>query len=381
VIRHSTSGRRTWAGTARLIAIILCGTLPLSSIATAQSGCPKPDRNGVRSFDGGAFSMSTALAVNPDGSAASYTQGDHGFTYIVNGVNLLVGGKSIVCATPENQYRCRDAWLAAEASAFGPGTATFCVYALEAEPITASIRLTNCEGTNDRFVVGDGLGRPGLGKAVLDIQGVQITPYRSTTSIQYLVGGERRQLDSGSLPVLVVPRSRTDLLGSLVWLRHGSRGTFAVAGDVGPRFGEGSIALHQLLREGAVTPQVTGPIPLSLRCGGAERALRPPFQSKPDRSKDLCRTGYVPLGASDIRAYSGFDGEDPVISVVLPTKLSMKGEGSFDHGGGHARSPRRAGCGGRIHAQAARSDHRLLPALVLDDIIGRLLGSALSALP
>ena len=74
-----------------------------------------------------------------------------------------------------------------------------------------------------------------------------------------------------------------------------------------------------------MTPQAIGPIPLTLRCGAAERALRPPFQSKPDRSKDRCRTGYAPMGASDIRAYSGLSGEDPVVSVFLPTKPATTG--------------------------------------------------------
>ncbi len=88
--------------------------------------------------------------------------------------------------------------------------------------------------------------------------------------------------------------------------------------DIGPRFGEGSVALHQALRNGQIGPvQAVGPIPVAQRCGDAETGLRPPFLSRPDGGKaDRCRAGYQPRTAADIRAYEGIGSG--VFSVILP---------------------------------------------------------------
>ncbi|MCQ1569152.1 hypothetical protein NFO65_00170 [Neorhizobium galegae] len=132
-------------------------------------------------------------------------------------------------------------------------------------------------------------------------------------------------VDSATIPGIVVPRSFGSLVGSLAWVRYRDREVFAIVNDTGPAFGEGSVALHQLLRYGEIQPsQPVGPIPLPLRCSKDELGLKPPFISKPDLGwSDRCRPGHVAKGASDIRAYEGIGAN--VITIILPkVKPPMK---------------------------------------------------------
>jgi hypothetical protein len=197
-----------------------------------------------------------------------------------------------------------QAFRKAEAAAFAVGTAEFCVFAVEVETINPGQALTRCPGG---AVIGNGRGRLVLGESLPTVAGGTVQSYRSTTSLQHIVGGQRRYLSSETLPIAVTPRS--DLLGHVVWVGgSGMHGTFAMLGDTGPAFGEGSIALHQLVRDGRVTPQQPGPIPAAKRCTDGELALKPPFQSKPDGGRDdRCRTGYIAQTDADVRAYAGID--------------------------------------------------------------------------
>jgi hypothetical protein len=139
------------------------------------------------------------------------------------------------------------------------------------------------------------------------LSGRPVQTYRSMTSLTHRVDGESRYLDAESLPIAVAPTS--EFLGRLVWVGGaGFRPTWALIGDRGPAFGEGSIALHQLLRTGMVTRQKPGPIPRDQRCGPGESDLLPPFLSRPDDGPaDRCRPGRTPTTSSDVRAYQGID--------------------------------------------------------------------------
>lgn len=78
--------------------------LALSGSAAAQPlSCPTPGEGERLVFRDEAILMRTGLAVNPDGAAASYTPGDHGYTYVSNGVNLL-----------ETCWKTAGAWAAAQ---------------------------------------------------------------------------------------------------------------------------------------------------------------------------------------------------------------------------------------------------------------------------
>jgi hypothetical protein len=307
------------------VASLFAVTAPPPLYAESVS-CSLKHSGTTQTFPDGAILMRTKLAVNPDGAVASYTAGDHGYTYISNGVNLHEGGRKISCSAKGANARCQALWRRAEAGGFGPGTATFCVFAMEVEPLRAGGEKVRCEGANsDRFLVGDGNGRPKSGPTVTDIGGGAATAYASTTSLRHRVNGETVYVDSAAIPGLVVPTSRPGLLGSVVWVRYEDHEGFAIVNDTGPAFGEGSVALHQLLHTGKVGPlQPVGPIPLEQRCSAVETGLRPPFVSYPDLGKgDKCVDGRKVRGAAEIRAYSGIDSS--VVSIILPVKPPIEG--------------------------------------------------------
>lgn len=292
--------------------------LSLTGAAAAQSlSCPTPSAGGRLVFQDGSILMRTPLAVNPDGAAASYTPGDHGYTYMSNGVNLIANGVSLGCSAQENTTRCRRDWAQAEERGFGPGTPEFCVYAMEVEPLATGATKVPCgRPGSGRSTVGNGKGRPRTGPPIPAIGGGTVTPYVSTTSLRHTREGEAVYVDSASIPGLVVPTSKPELLGAIVWVRYGDHEGFAIVNDTGPAFGEGSVALHQLLRTGQIGPlQPVGPIPTASRCSPDEINLSPPFLSRPDLPSDRCRPGYTARGPADIRAYGAINSG--VISIIL----------------------------------------------------------------
>ncbi|KOX98507.1 hypothetical protein [Pseudomonas nunensis] len=257
----------------------------------------------ARYFDDGSIAVRARLSVNPDGGTASYTVGDHGFTYIANGLSPWPNKKHLKC-----DLNCSKDFLEAEAEAksFAVDTKEFCVYAMEVEPVTPGEKKISCE--DGRYVIGNGKGRPKLGVMLDTVAGKQLLSYVSTTSIQHRVKKIAQHLDSESLPIAVTPNEK--LLGKIVWVGGaGFSSAYALIGDTGPAFGEGSIALHQLLRTGKVSKQKLGPISVADRCGPEERGLRPPFQSRPDLSNDHCRPDYTVKKQTDIRAYTGISRE------------------------------------------------------------------------
>lgn len=308
------------------LAVTISAALLFSSGRAAEFSCPLPNSDGLYLFDDGSIGMVTELAVNPDGSAASYAPGDHGFTYISNGVNLIQDGQKVSCLG-SNGRLCRTSWALAESQDFGPGSPEFCSFAIAVEPFSAEAGLFQCEDEASRYVIGNGKGRPQLGEPVATVQGGEVRPYVSKTSLEHLVGGARAYVDSAAIPALVVPRSYARLVGSMAWVNFNGNASYAIVNDTGPSFGEGSIALHEMLRRGRIGPlQPIGPIGVEDRCSATETELRAPFLSRPDFGEgDRCRPSYTPGSASDIRAYRGISG--PVTSIFLPpeSKPAMRG--------------------------------------------------------
>jgi hypothetical protein len=271
-----------------------------------------------RKFSDGSIAVRAPLAVNPDGGLRSYTPGDHGFTYIANGLSRWVNKERIKCDT-----QCRIAFLEAEKKGFGPGTAEFCVFAMVVEPIDKNQLVQKCDRG---VIVGNGKGRIALAtQEVGTITGESKPVYLSTTSVTHLVNGKEVYLDSESLAIAVTHDKSS--LGSLVWIGGGAAKfpQIALIGDIGPAFGEGSVALHQLLRTGAIRAQAIGPIPLAQRCTEIETTLLlQPFTSRPDMgSEDGCRPGYKPRQSSDIRAYGGFSKQ---LDFVILGNTNMRPE-------------------------------------------------------
>ena len=301
----------------RFTLAVLAALLAAPSIANARAptiDCPSSTviggLTGARYRDG-SFGVRGPLNVNPDGTNASYTEGDHGFTYIANGMELLNPRRS--CKPRANA--CREKFLRAESGGFGPGTQEFCVFAMEVEQISPRTELQSCG--RGKKVIGNGKGRPRFGDGTLaTFAGEQTRYYVSTTHLQQIVDGKTGYIDSAVVPSIVVPGEQANLLGRVVYVSYQGRSALAVVGDTGPNFGEGSIALHQLLLYGSIEkPPLVGPIPLSRRCEHAELSLRAPFESRPDLEGDTCRPGHKPRGDSDVRAYKAIGGG--VTMVVL----------------------------------------------------------------
>jgi hypothetical protein len=308
-------------------ATVLASLVLVSAAPARAPDCPKPS-NGHLLFKDGSLMMKTGLAVNPDGALASYMPGDTGFTYIANGVNINDNGVKVSCVA--NQSRCRREWLRAESENFAKGTQEFCSFAIDVEPIDGGQKIA-CEfpKKKGRYLIGNGKGRPKLGSPVKNISGKMVQPYVSMTTLTHTVGGETKFVDSSAIPALVVPEDRGDLVGSIAWVRFGDRETFAVINDTGPAFGEGSVALHDVLQRGSVDDShPIGPIPLEMRCGEAEKSLRVPFLSAPDSGSDRCRPGYTAKQKSDVRAKTGIGSG--VTSIILPVRATMKGTHSTD---------------------------------------------------
>jgi hypothetical protein len=291
--------------------IISLITLILCTVSYGQ-GCGAWTTVGklkARKFEDGSIAVRTKLAVNPDGTDLSYTKNDHGFTYINNGLALWQNGASIRCDKRENSANCSAKFKDAEARAFAQGTAEFCVFGMVVQHISLNTATQACGG-GGRKIAGNGKGRLVELPSVRNVAGLMVTPYQSQTSLQHqvVVEGKTKNvfIDSATIPTAVYPTS-LPMKGRLVWAQYPSSGksVVTIAGDQGPALGEGSIAMHQLLVDGKLTNQLTGPIPATERCKSSELNLPPPFLSRPDGGKiDSCRaTANKPSTGTDIRGY------------------------------------------------------------------------------
>ncbi|WP_152602977.1 hypothetical protein [Caballeronia sordidicola] len=310
---------KKFASLVGIFAFEACGP----SVIAASAPCPaSTDIGGLpgMKFEDGSVGVVGPLAVNPDGTKASYTVGDHGYTYISNGMDQW--NPKVSCLSENSN--CGEKFREAEKGAFGPGTPEFCVYAIEVEPFSPNAKLVACgKGKN---VIGNGKGRPRVGKELLDTVGGGTTNYYvSMTHLNQLVDGATQYIDSAAVPSIVVPTVKSELLGQVVYATYRGKSTFAIVADTGPSFGEGSIALHQYLHYGELraAPKI-GPIGLKDRCGPDESGLEVPFNSAPDMHGDLCSEKGKRKGAADIRAYTGIRGGVTMI-VLGKAKLPMKG--------------------------------------------------------
>lgn len=238
-------GQGTWPCGA-----LMALALSVASQTGAQPSCPAGTSIGGlpgARFADGSFGVIGPLAVNPDGAKASYTVGDHGITYVANGMDRW--NPKLSCQS--SGAGCGTLFREAEKRDFGPGTAEFCVYAIEVEPIAPATATVDC-GEGKR-VIGNGKGRPRKGADQLEmIDGGKTSYYQSMTHLNQLVDGTVRSIDSATVPAIVVPSGSADLLRPVVYVTYQGRATLAAVGDTGRRFGEGSVALHELLRYGAL---------------------------------------------------------------------------------------------------------------------------------
>ena len=299
------------------VAVVFLLTLHLSPWAHAKEACPKPVKTEgatLYKFSNGAIAIRTGtFNVNPDGARSAYTVGDHGFTYIANGVDLYVNGQRRKCT---RDLQCGTLFQEAAERKFAKGTREFCAYGIKAEAFPGG-RLTPCGG--GAALIGNGKGKPVIGDELTTVTGDKVLSYQSLTTLSHKIAGKISALDSETIPTAVIPKDAAKLIGKIVWVRahkNEATETLAIAGDTGNAFNEGSIALHQLLAYQKLIPQKTGPIPAGLRCGPEESALQAPFNSAPDKAGDTCQIKAAHPGNADIRAYTTMQG--PIDLVILP---------------------------------------------------------------
>ena len=235
---------------------------PLNAGAQPDCGTPgtmtlkKPDGPGhiqtaTRVFADGSVAVRARLAVNPDGGVSSYTVGDAGFTYIANGLRPLarephqqLSGRQLPPRLPEGRADGVRPRLADLLRLCDRGRTLY----RGRQPVRPAGRQVR-----HRKRSGQARARPGGGGAVgpagpdLPLDDLGQAP------------GERRAPLPGCRGAADCGGAVARYLGKLVWVGGaGFTPALALIGDRGPAFGEGSIALHQLLRTGSVTRQKPG---------------------------------------------------------------------------------------------------------------------------
>ncbi|MFJ2336471.1 hypothetical protein ACIPI6_17270 [Pseudomonas protegens] len=297
----------------------------------ATASCPAPstvNHSGghlrLLEFKDGSIAMRIPLEVNSDGAQASYAQGNHGFSYLGDGMVLWKGnGASESCTAAGN--RCSEHFAEADRLHFGRASKQFCVFAFAVDGLHGAEPVACKSGGIEGYIVGGGLGAPRQGPTLATVEGISLVPYISLTSLMLRDDQQRaRSLDAAIVPFIVAPRVARNRLGQVASLQFNGREVLAVVGDIGPRFGEASIAAHQLLRYGALKQQLPGPISLAQRCTAIETGLLPPFLSRPDLKQDSCeQTRNRPRGAADIRIRAAIEEK---VEVIILSDARLKQE-------------------------------------------------------
>src|SRR5712691_3826038 len=166
--------------------VVLLGYFFISGSSLAGVSCPAPTNiGGMKAyvFPDGLIAAKAPLEVNPDGATASYTVGDHGFTYIANGLALYRDGVRLECK--KNVSQCRIAFQNVESKDFAKGTQEFCVSAMEVDPPPGR-DLVPCR---NGYIAGNGKGRLKVGGELESISGAKVKYYTSTTALMHAVNG------------------------------------------------------------------------------------------------------------------------------------------------------------------------------------------------
>lgn len=244
------------------------------------------------------------LKANADGARRAYQLEGHGTDYLCNGLFVRKGdgwsnerGCRAQALETIAQGEERDGWIHFE------GGTPLCVFGFHVEGVEGRCGAGSVVGGT---LNGEAMG----GKAPLvslDAPGGPLRHFVSTTSIaDKQVDLRSRYIDSETIPFVVRPRAwgssfptarfslrdyayvhvktATGKRGETI---RGPRGSYALVADTGPakEFGEGSIALHQLLVYGELRP----PPPYELSSGAHPRS-------------DEIFHPYADRGDGDIRA-------------------------------------------------------------------------------
>ena len=279
------------------ISVFVLTTVLLLRFASAQTACPtftavspieiprisQSDR--IFRFDGGFVAVIHDMAVDTDGSAYAYHPHDLGTSYLCDGLDPYDETTHKCDSDKTSGSRCFTEVSEAIHADWAPSrSGPFCTYGFEAPGLSA-------KGTSNKVWGKDfGTGPIPVQSATDPAPGFFI----STTGLSdpnHPEKSQRHYIAADTIPYVVVP---SRLVGSgkdfswhptpaWAWNLKTGYESPAIVGDTQRHFGEGSVALVQILQENAITPitvgQVLGtsitalPFPYVKKKSGAVRAV------------------------------------------------------------------------------------------------------------
>jgi hypothetical protein len=265
-------------------------------------------------FEGGYVAVIGEMRVDSDGSPVAYHPLNLGTTHLCNGLDPVIDGKRE--RSKKRDSPCFGAVEKAMQAKWDPaGSPEFFIYGFVAP--TTGAKWGGPSGGKPIPVQGAGDPAPGF--------------FISTTARQVpgaaALPESQRYLNADAIPYVVVPTSLVTggplRRGGLAWVWNTAKDQTApaVMGDVQSAFGEGSVALAQLVESGQLNPLTptmltgTGPVPAPyVRSGGKVKlSLNPKgplvfvyFDGAPTPALGDYRPGT--LGAAVDRVLARFGG-------------------------------------------------------------------------
>ena len=278
----------------RLLSLAAVWIIPFAS---AQTSCPTftavpsaeiPQRSPndrIFRFDGGFVAVIHDMAVDTDGSAYAYHPRDRGTSYLCDGLDPYDKATHKCESDKTSGSRCFTEVSDAMQADWAPSkSGPFCTYGFEAPGIPA-------KGTSKKVWGKDfGTGAIPIQSAADPAPGFFI----STTALSdpnHPEISQRHYLAADTIPYVVVPSRLVGNGKDFSWhptpawawnLKTGYESP-AIVGDTERRFGEGSVALAQILQKNAInsitvdqvlgTSSTSPPFPYVKKKSGAVRAV------------------------------------------------------------------------------------------------------------
>lgn len=208
-----------------LSSIALIVILDATTAVTAEEkGCRLNAHNQPATIDDAIVYSSTVFNVDADGAPNSYRLDGKGLSYTCDGVAAIENGKTIRVGSLDWESKCNSAWkLARETGDYS----NVAIFGFATDP--AGVPLEQKKGD------------PLPGNAFISTTSVEIS--------EAPAGTQRRYLDATAIPYVVLPsymRGRVkDAAVAAVWRPKTNALAFAIFGDTGGHFDEGSVRLQQ----------------------------------------------------------------------------------------------------------------------------------------
>jgi hypothetical protein len=274
-------------------------------------------------FEGGFVAVIREMRVDSDGSPVAYHPRNIGTTHLCNGLDPVIDGKRVTDKGRATSPCFAVVQKAIEAEWDPARSPEFFIYGF----VASGPKWGGASAGKPIPVQGSGDPAPGF--------------FISTTARQVPGAAElpesQRYLNADLIPYVVVPRKLVTngplRPGGLAWVWNPGKGHTApaVMGDVQSAFGEGSVALAQLVESGKLDPLSpavlggAGPVPAPyVRSGGKVKLARNPrgplvfvyFDGEP--SPKLADYRPATLGAAVDRVLARFGGAEAFQACLAP---------------------------------------------------------------